>query len=48
MHEVDHLNGILFIDRMDTETRESIQAEVDQLMAETKDRLAGKKSTRTA
>lgn len=48
MHEVDHLNGILFIDRMDTETRESIQAEVDQLMAETKERLAGKKATRTA
>lgn len=35
-HEVDHLNGILFIDRMDKETKEKLQDELDALSAETK------------
>jgi peptide deformylase len=41
-HEVDHLNGILFIDRMDTETRAEVKDEVDVLMAETRAMLAKK------
>ncbi len=35
-HEVDHLNGILFIDRMDTETRADVQPDIDVLLAKTK------------
>lgn len=35
-HEVDHLNGILFIDRMDSETRSDLRPEIEELQAETK------------
>jgi peptide deformylase len=35
-HEVDHLNGILFIDRMDKETKDKMRDELDQLQASTK------------
>lgn len=35
-HEVDHLNGILFIDRMDSATRQELKGELDQLQAETR------------
>jgi peptide deformylase len=35
-HEVDHLNGILFIDRMDKETKEELRDQLDQLQTETK------------
>jgi peptide deformylase len=35
-HETDHLNGILFIDRMDRATKEQIRSELDDLQAETK------------
>jgi peptide deformylase len=35
-HETDHLNGILFIDRMDKKTKEELRDELDLLMAETK------------
>ena len=35
-HETDHLNGILFIDRMDTETKAGLKDELDQLQTETK------------
>jgi peptide deformylase len=35
-HEVDHLNGTLFIDRMDKSTRRSIDRAVAQLAAQTK------------
>jgi peptide deformylase len=35
-HEADHLNGILFIDRMDKKTKEELRYELDDLMAETK------------
>lgn len=35
-HEVDHLNGILFIDRMDKKTRGSIDDAVKALARETK------------
>lgn len=42
-HEVDHLNGILFIDRMDWKTRENLQSELEQLRAATQAALARKK-----
>jgi peptide deformylase len=42
-HEVDHLNGILFIDRMTTTKKKELQPELDILMAETKTALAKKK-----
>ncbi|MSU62477.1 MAG: peptide deformylase [Pedosphaera sp.] len=35
-HEVDHLNGILFIDRMETTKRRELKAELEELQAETK------------
>jgi len=35
-HETDHLNGILFIDRMDKKTKEELRPELDVLQAETK------------
>jgi peptide deformylase len=35
-HELDHLHGILFIDRMDKATKAELKAELDDLMAETK------------
>jgi peptide deformylase len=42
-HEVDHLNGILFIDRMDKKTKEEVRAEIEELQADTKARLAAAK-----
>ena len=41
-HEVDHLNGILFIDRMDKKTKAELQPELDVLQAVTKKKLAKK------
>ena len=41
-HETDHLNGILFIDRMDKKTKAELQAELDDLQAATKKSLAKK------
>lgn len=38
-HEVDHLNGILFIDRMNRATKEELKPELEALMAETKEAL---------
>ena len=38
-HEVDHLNGILFIDRMSRETKEELRPELDDLQAKTKAEL---------
>jgi len=35
-HETDHLNGILFIDRMDKKTKAELQDELDDLQAATK------------
>jgi peptide deformylase len=35
-HEFDHLQGILFIDRMSTETKRELKAELDALSEETK------------
>jgi peptide deformylase len=38
-HEVDHLNGILFIDRMSKKTKEELRPELDELQAKTKAEL---------
>src|SRR5712692_7905989 len=35
-HESDHLNGILFIDRMDKKTKDELRPDLEQLQAETK------------
>jgi peptide deformylase len=43
-HEVDHLNGILFIDRISKTAREELQSELDALMAETKASLSPDKA----
>jgi peptide deformylase len=42
-HEVDHLNGILFIDRMSAEDRRALKPELEELQAATRAALAGKK-----
>jgi peptide deformylase len=44
-HEVDHLNGILFIDRMSKTTKQELRPELDALQAKTKAELesAGKR-----
>lgn len=36
-HEVDHLNGVLFIDRMPKKVRQSIKAEVEALAKRTRE-----------
>jgi peptide deformylase len=41
-HETDHLNGLLFIDRMDKKTKAELQPELDDLQAVTKKALAKK------
>ncbi|HVV00114.1 MAG TPA: peptide deformylase [Verrucomicrobiae bacterium] len=38
-HELDHLNGILFIDRMDRRTKEKLKPELDELQYVTKSLL---------
>jgi peptide deformylase len=38
-HETDHLNGILFIDRMDKTTKADLQPELDEMQAKTKAEL---------
>ncbi len=38
-HEVDHLNGILFIDRMASNDKQAIKADLDALQAATKKQL---------
>jgi peptide deformylase len=41
-HEADHLNGILFIDRMEKKVKAEIQPELDALQMETKTKLKKK------
>ena len=41
-HGIDHLNGILFIDRMDSATRADVRRDVESLLAETKARVVKK------
>jgi len=43
-HETDHLNGILFTDRMDRKTKEELQDELDMLQQDTKAELKMRKS----
>jgi peptide deformylase len=38
-HEFDHLQGILFIDRMDKQTKEELRSELETLQVETKAEL---------
>jgi peptide deformylase len=38
-HETDHLNGILFIDRMDSDTKKSMKPQLEELHAATKAEL---------
>jgi len=38
-HEIDHLHGILFIDRMSREAKEEIRSQLQALQAETKKEL---------
>ena len=38
-HEVDHLRGILFIDRMEKKVKDSLREELELLQAETKEKL---------
>jgi peptide deformylase len=38
-HELDHLRGILFIDRMSTVTKQELKPELDALQGSTKDAL---------
>ncbi|MBM3823351.1 MAG: peptide deformylase [Verrucomicrobia bacterium] len=40
-HEYDHLQGVLFIDRMSRKTREELKADIDEIQAETKRRIKG-------
>ncbi len=42
-HETDHLNGILFIDRMSAKAKAEVREELDALQAETKAALQKKK-----
>ena len=42
-HEKDHLDGILFIHRMDSKTKGELQPELDELQALTKEQLAKRK-----
>jgi peptide deformylase len=42
-HETDHLNGILYIDRMERETKDEIRDELDLLQYETKASLESSK-----
>lgn len=41
-HEVDHLNGILFIDRMTRDVKEGVRDELNELQAKTKSALKKK------
>jgi peptide deformylase len=38
-HEMDHLNGILFIDRMKRADKEELKAQLDEMQAKTKEEL---------
>src|SRR2546426_364910 len=46
-HEVDHLNGILFVDRMDAATRASLAGKLKKMQKETVSGLAKPKRSRS-
>jgi peptide deformylase len=39
-HEVDHLNGVLYIDRMAKKVRQTIDAEIKALAKQTREQTA--------
>ncbi|HEV2695450.1 MAG TPA: peptide deformylase, partial [Verrucomicrobiae bacterium] len=41
-HETDHLNGLLFIDRMEKKVKMELQPELDDMQAQTKAELKKK------
>ena len=43
-HEADHLNGILFIDRMATQDKQALKPELEALQAATKRQLRGREN----
>ncbi len=45
-HECDHLDGVLFIDRMPAATKTKLRKEIDALHAETKHELAKRKKAK--
>jgi peptide deformylase len=45
-HEIDHLNGILFVDRMDAATRVSFDGKLKKMQKETVATLAKVKKPR--
>jgi peptide deformylase len=47
-HETDHLNGILFIDRMERNTKEEFRDELEALQATTKAELAAARKNKKA
>ena len=47
-HEADHLNGLLFIDRMDKATKAELKAELEELQAATKAELKAAKKSASA
>ena len=47
-HETDHLNGILFIDRMDSATKRTLKPEIDVIQAETKAGLQQEKKEKVS
>ena len=46
-HETDHLNGILFIDRMERKIKEEFRDELDMLQATTKAELAAARKAKS-
>ncbi|MGO8836143.1 MAG: peptide deformylase [Limisphaerales bacterium] len=47
-HEADHLNGILFIDRMSRKTKEELRPELEALQAKTKEELEATGKTKSS
>ena len=41
-HEIDHLNGVLFIDRLEKAQRKAIEQQLRELAEATKERNTGK------
>jgi peptide deformylase len=42
-HELDHLNGVLFIDRMSRADKEELKPQLDELQAKTKAALKARR-----
>jgi peptide deformylase len=46
-HELDHLNGVLFIDRMSRTEKSELKSQLDELQAATKEALKAQEERRT-